>query len=784
MVTGKLENNELGKQKVDKMSPYILIFAFLPKFVMGSELLDFGTSLSPKLHNFLATNTLCRQKIMSNGIHSENLPHTKGTPIELGLIKGLDGSYVINRTMSNIFQDRRWTCVNVLIYCNYNDTNLHNYYWKGYSYRIHKALQNINLGYKHGSSFYPTLPVYDYFSVLVITNLEDELEFWKSWEPTYVKQKPGIFPNFKILLLKQTNVKLCVHSKVFSLSRRRNFICEGVEINPEIMYKPNLKLLSAEPCWNLYDENYKNSAIMRSIFWQILNMRENLTSKFHRPCEYDEYYSRPTMQMGDLNFIAKYVPDNVPLAVIHFTHKSLNYISCFRKEAIVYSMYVKPLDLSSWTLLFSFLLVISILTDLFIRYHLKINLAPSSFLFFLGSIIDEPSNPPNSEVGRNPHFRLGSIWWLLASIVATNGYISFLVTNLNAPFPPKIFDTVESLYCQGKKENLTTIELIDSTERFEKRCEGDHVFHPNATLDRRVLERFNLNNVTFFENWHRGSHCFSILSNRRYDTLVFHPWSYELHDSLELRRHDDEFQLAHQFYSQPMRWYPKKLWTMKLVPFASKLLLDVKSYMKYYNSHYLQFLSSARINDWIEEEVVTCGKSVFFADSERIELQRQNFERSYPKIKFYVGTEPLLKEPLHLSFYSSIYSKVPRLFETATESGLIQVLYNNSIKAELKFVMNNTKRIIAKNPERYGREGERFKSQKLESSLVTLFVISGVLIGLGFTCFVAEYGKGNGRRLVGRCLSWIRSITDRVKVVKEDILNLAWWVINKYLLFG
>lgn len=116
---------------------------------------------------------------------------------------------------------------------------------------------------------------------------------------------------------------------------------------------------------------------------------------------------------------------------------------------------------------------------------------------------------------------------------------------------------------------------------------------------------------------------------------------------------------------------------------------------------------------------MACGKSVFFAESERIELQRQNYERSYHKIKFYTGKEPLLKEALHLSFFSSKFSKIPAFFQRVTESGLIKVLFNSSIKAELKFVLNNTKRIIAKNPERFGRERKKFKPQKLESSFTT-----------------------------------------------------------------
>ncbi|OXA41152.1 hypothetical protein Fcan01_24017 [Folsomia candida] len=194
--------------------------------------------------------------------------------------------------------------------------------------------------------------------------------------------------------------------------------------------------------------------------------------------------------------------------------------------------------------------------------------------------------------------------------------------------------------------------------------------------------------------------------------------------------------------------------SLPTIPFASKLLVDYVSYRKYYDTHYLQFIPFSKINEWIEEEVVTCGKSVLFADSEKIELQRQNFERSYPKIKFYTGKEPLLKDALQLTLYSSIYSKVPGLFQSITESGLEQGLCNNSIKAELKFVMNNTKKIIVENPARFANDGDKFKPQKLESSFVTLFVIMGVLTGVGIFCFLFEYGKGNGGRLVKRLLGW------------------------------
>lgn len=205
---------------------FLLIFTLFSKLdVTGSKIVDFGTPLSLNLHNFLSPRTLCRQKIFSNGIHSENLPHTKGIPIEVGLLDGNNE----NRTMSKIFKDRRWTCVNVIIYCNYNDTNQHNYYWAGNSNRIYKLLQNINVGYKYvenAETFKLSLAVYDYFSILVIMNVVSEVELWKSWEPTHPGPMPTVFPNFKILLLKKTNVTICAHSKLFSVLSKINFICQ------------------------------------------------------------------------------------------------------------------------------------------------------------------------------------------------------------------------------------------------------------------------------------------------------------------------------------------------------------------------------------------------------------------------------------------------------------------------------------------------------------------------------------------------------------------------------
>lgn len=673
------------------------------------------------LPNFILPMTPCRQKIISMKFLSENLPHTNNVPIEVIKMQRTLPKIKATPTklsMSNIFQDRMWNCINVVIY--------YNYYDKKQISDSHYSIDLVSnfrshVGYKDDlvsdHMYHFTRPTHDHFSILVIPDVPEE-KFWQHWK-SFVSQRPPIYTNFKVLFLPN---KLCIHAKLNTAPKQVHFICNNKFQNPNLIFPPLSPVF--EPCWKLRDRGFEQKHAIKNLLSSILNLRPNLSRTFDPSClpqyqdEDHDYVPQLTvgLQVGIIDKIWN------PLKTLQFTEESFNYISCYREETIVYSMYLTPFDATSWAMVVTSLLVISLVVDLFVRFYLKITSAPSSLLFFLGSIIEEPSSPPSSGVAANPHFRLASIWYLFASVVLSNGYISFLITNLNAPFPPKIFDTIESLHCGPYKQNVTFGGINALYKNFIGRSRGNI---------------FQQNNATLFRREHERSPCFSILSNKTELGPMFPMSFYELGNYVNIfysnKKMDEvRMQFSYQFFSQKMRWYPRKLWGVKETLRPAKPIVP----------HYTE------INEYVEDEVVACTKSVFFAEGDRVELQRQKFERLYPRVNFYVGKDPLLKNVIHLILYSSIYSKFPPFLQSVSESGLLQRLLNDTIKEEVRNVVSNVKKIRAKNPQRYRtRENSKVKPQSFESSVVTIFIILGLLLSIAIVCFLLEVGPRNLKNL-------------------------------------
>lgn len=494
---------------------------------------------------------------------------------------------------------------------------------------------------------------------------------------------------------------------------------------------------------------------------QIINLGGNLSLSFDKNCR---KINKLQSSLEGATLAIEEIRDfhgMIPYSVISYADNKINYITFYREEGMVYSMYFSPFDKLSWALLVTFLAGISTFRDLFVRFYLKFNLAPSTFLFFLGSIIDEGSTPVNSVVAGNLSFRLASIWWLLSAVVLSNGYISFLITGLNAPFPPTTFETLESLYCTNeKKDALTPIEGKVMASEFLNNIKGivDNTTYPNITktdMDyRSIMENFNYNNITFFRNFHKP-HCFTFLSNKTQDGLVFNPMTYEifnyalsrLYASYLPQRIEAQVHFCIQFITQYMRWYPKRLWTTQQLPVPTQFPLDRKTFTDFFNMHYFN-ITRQTVNQWAEDVITDCSnKAALFGEAYIIDVTKQKLERLYPQKNFYQGADSLPKQPLYLFFFTSRYSKVARLFQAVMEGGIFQVLLNDSIKVEVDNVMNVTKRIMDSDPDPFSKEEAKVKPQNLKSSLITVFILMGISLGLAAWLFLAEYVKLNFRRI-------------------------------------
>ncbi|OXA41471.1 hypothetical protein Fcan01_23773 [Folsomia candida] len=389
-----------------------------------------------------------------------------------------------------------------------------------------------------------------------------------------------------------------------------------------------------------------------------------------------------------------------------FLYKSVtyNYISCYKEERIAYAIYLQPFDLSSWIFVAVTILMVSLLTDIYIRYYLGIRSVPSSLLYYLGNILDEPSNPSSSKVGDKTAFRTGSICYLLMTVVLSNGYINFLITKVNGPLPPKIFDTIKSLYCQDFNSSFDNEEVVEINESWRYRYDGD-------------------DDVKIFKELHQKSDCFSLLSYKMVMKKVFRENTFFI---IKLFQHlfVNNSQASKEFflmYSQnKMRWYPKKLWDL------------VNDDMVNEN----ETISISKINEWAIEELLDCGKSVYFTESEVFTLLKQYFEKNLPNINFYVGKELLSPNSIYLNLYISKYSKVPKLLNSVMESNLV----GNKYFKEVEIIEEITKNLFEKNRTRYDKI-KKPKRLPLESSLLTVFRIFAISLGISIVCLFLEVGK-------------------------------------------
>lgn len=84
------------------------------------------------------------------------------------------------------------------------------------------------------------------------------------------------------------------------------------------------------------------------------------------------------------------------------------------------------------------------------------------------------------------------------TVVLSNGYISFLITKVNGPPPPKLFDTIKSLLCKPILKEKTFSET--TFNRFQDEILG------------RVESETRI-----YREYHNESDCFSVLSSKLFD---------------------------------------------------------------------------------------------------------------------------------------------------------------------------------------------------------------------------------------------------------------------------
>lgn len=148
------------------------------------------------------------------------------------------------------------------------------------------------------------------------------------------------------------------------------------------------------------------------------------------------------------------MPNNSNIVAIQYP--SYAYVSCYREAKLSFQMYTDPFQWPIWSAIGITLVVCSVFVDLFTKFILKLNRS-TSFLFFLSSILEETSFIPR-ELEKRAAFKISIGPCILVTMILSQASISLVINGLNAPFPSKKYDTIDSI--QSIDDDYSRVDKI------------------------------------------------------------------------------------------------------------------------------------------------------------------------------------------------------------------------------------------------------------------------------------------------------------------------------------
>lgn len=270
--------------------------------------------------------------------------------------------------------------------------------------------------------------------------------------------------------------------------------------NP-IIFKPGLM----KPR-NPFNRNEPGSSFDQMI--QIIFQRANATVY-----KYKVSWISPYFQFG------KFGQDpTVFITPIEFLVKGVNgfkFLTCHFERYISFHLYVKPFQMELWVTLIVFIISLTILTKIYIRWGY---FCPtfSPWLFMAASLV-EKTCPVPADFEKKYFFRLVLGWWVFMSLTLTNCYHSLLISELNSPFPAKMPKLFQDLLCDGGRQTV---------QRYWQLRQSEKVGEMEAWLNQTILSRHKgpwMNNLVkrlSAQNPYTQK-CFSLLSQPTDTTYTF-----------------------------------------------------------------------------------------------------------------------------------------------------------------------------------------------------------------------------------------------------------------------
>lgn len=154
-------------------------------------------------------------------------------------------------------------------------------------------------------------------------------------------------------------------------------------------------------------------------------------------------------------------------------------------------------------------------------------------------------------------------------------------------------------------------------------------------------------------------------------------------------------------------------------------------------------LPDTEVNSGVEEEIVTCGKSVLIGEKANVLEHMDYFKRNYPWIKFNMVSKQasIPGKPFGWEFETSRHSSIVNRLVFLLESGIYDKLNEYLARNEFKKRFKGTQVILKKKILLEAKD--RIGGVKLSEGIQTVFIIWTALILLSGICFLGETGTLN-----------------------------------------
>jgi len=341
-----------------------------------------------------------------------------------------------------------------------------------------------------------------------------------------------------------------------------------------------------------------------------------------------------------------------------------NFLTCYSEAHLSLYVYTFPFSIAVWVFILLSFFILSIFVATCTHFTGKRNSFTAAL--FYSTILEHSFHLAEADE-KKTYLRLLAICWLYAGIVISNGYKGVGISLITKPIG---------------KNSLTSFNDIIS-----KLCQG-------ATIESGCEEDIiDFDIIAEPDDSHRGFDNF-------FQTLL-------TTDSIDLAM------MGFKFPAEIVKFHALSEYknsSNKLFMLLMKLLGGYKRIRlpmpvkKYITKHFNESISFSDIyailSTAVEEEVVTCNRSVFVAEEAKINWEYEYLSRNYITKEFFKGKEPILFSLIGWTFNVAGGSKVPIVFKTMVESGIYQQIERifNNYKAYLR--LNYTRKMVSNETQR------------------------------------------------------------------------------------